>query len=293
MLELPITRAKKKSIRGRQYYIFPLSSGHTNYRQRPNQIADPRALTVYKGKGSNNKEVLLPAVLGPAHALLTAMIAYGEKINDWSLKSAVVQSGYRPDDDSAGKAYLRGLKRIIKIRPTDFGGREFPSNLESDAKGVLGPPGDPRRAKLIADVGRASGWTPELAKTLFEIAAGVIAPQGSNPHATGLVFDLEFSIMNPDSGGEEHLHAAPERNPNALRSAAGQWLNTYSMQFGFDSYDTNIEIWHMEYRSPSSGPGSAGHIALLNCCKAGLDLIDASLQITESAIAAFLRSRPR
>ena len=36
----------------------------------------------------------------------------------------------------------------------------------------------------------------------------------------------------------------------ALRSAAGMWLNKYSMQFGFDSYDTGKEIWHMEFRTP-------------------------------------------
>ena len=60
MLELPLSKATKKTIRNRQYYIFPATSGHSNYRQRPSQVADPKALTRYKGKGSNKQQPCYP-----------------------------------------------------------------------------------------------------------------------------------------------------------------------------------------------------------------------------------------
>lgn len=95
---------------------------------------------------------------------------------------------------------------------------------------------------------------------------GVYAPRGTNPHATGLVFDLDFWIFN-GRASDRNVGANPALNDAALRSAAGMWLNRYSMLFGFDSYDTSKEIWHQEFRSPKEGPGSPGAIALLNCCQ--------------------------
>jgi hypothetical protein len=74
--------------------------------------------------------------------------------------------------------------------------------------------------------------------------------------ATGFVFDLDFSILS--GGGETQLGANTALNGDALRSAAGTWINLYSMHFCFDSYNTGIEVWHMEYRKcgPPSIPAS-------------------------------------
>jgi hypothetical protein len=69
---------------------------------------------------------------------------------------------------------------------------------------------------------------------------------GANPHATEFVFDLDSSIYY--NGKEIKLAANTAYNRDALKSAAGMWLNKYAMQFGFDSYDTCAEIWHLEYR---------------------------------------------
>jgi hypothetical protein len=39
-----------------------------------------------------------------------------------------------------------------------------------------------------------------------------------------------------------------ERNADALRAAAGVWLNANAPLYGFDSFNTASEIWHQEWR---------------------------------------------
>jgi hypothetical protein len=291
MFDLPIDKAKIKTVKGHQYYVFfPTPPTHTNQINRPPQYADPKLLTTYKGRGSNGAAKLLPEVHDAANALMGALIRYGEKINDWSMRSAVIQSGYRPDDASQGRNYLRIIKATIKAKPEIFGTLEFPSTLEEEAQGVLGRPGDARRTALHQHLAAATGWNANLAATLFRIVDGVYAPRGSNPHATGLVFDLEFQIF--DGSNERNLNADTKWNAAALRSAAGMWLNKYSMQFGFDSYDTGKEIWHMEFRSPTEGPGSPDAIALLNCCQPALELAEDFIHSGEQAIREALKRIP-
>ena len=81
---------------------------------------------------------------------------------------------------------------------------------------------------------------------LFQIVDNAYAPRGSNPHATGFVFDLDFTIYS--DGREVNVGADTRKNAAALKSAVGTWLNLYSMMYDFDSYDTGAEIWHMEFR---------------------------------------------
>jgi len=111
----------------------------------------------------------------------------------------------------------------------------------------LGRRGDSRREVFRKKVAESAGWTQALMEQLFNIVDNVYAPRGFNPHATGFVFDLDFSIY---LGGQETLvGTSVARNPFALQSAAGPWLNTYAMNFGFDSYDTKVEVFHLEYRN--------------------------------------------
>jgi len=78
-----------------------------------------------------------------------------------------------------------------------------------------------------------------------------------------VVFDLNFSIYHhvlaKDQKAlvetEDPVDAHPMLNEAALRSAVGMWLNTYSMQFDFDSYNTGKEIWHMEWRKANDSKG--------------------------------------
>jgi len=262
MLELKLETAELKVVNGHRYYVFPAPLTHTNQENRPTEYANEKELKTYAGKGSNNEAKLHPDVLTPACVFMTALLEYGEKIDDWSIRSAVIQSGYRADDPSHGANYLRIIKQTIARHPGIFGELTFPSDLEETAKGVLGRPGDPRRRAFQKKVAEAKGWSKELASKLFREADNDFAPRGSNPHATGFVFDLDFSIYfcpkhdtkrgknQCDVGNETKLGTDRRLNSLALKSAAGMWINQYAMQYGFDSYDTDREIWHLEYRKP-------------------------------------------
>ncbi len=222
--------------------------------------------------------------------MMSALRRVGDRINDWSMKSAVVQSGFRPDDASQGRNYLRIIKLTIREKPDIFGELEFPGDLEAEAQSVLGRPGDSRRAAFHQHLAAAAGWNAQLVSRLFNIVDNVYAPRRANPHATGLVFDLDFTILV--AGRERNLGADPAVNSDALRSAAGMWLNQYSMMFGFDSYNTDKEIWHQEFRSPKEGAGSPQAMELLNCCGPALEIVDDALQYSEQAIREALKRIP-
>lgn len=266
MLELDLKKAELKTINGHRYYVFPMPPTHKNPDNRPVQYADVKVLKTYTGKGTNKTEKLHPKVLDAANLLMTALLEYGEAIDDWSIRSAIVASGYRPDDANQGATYLRIIKQKIAENKGDFKELLFPSNLEADAQSELGRPGDARRNAFRQKLASSPGWTPQLVWKLFnDPIFGVdnfYAPRGSNPHATGYVFDLDFSIYIDGTEnecpkknkpcyrtvGESKVGANATLNGYALRSAAGMWLNTHATFYGFDSYDTGKEIWHLEYR---------------------------------------------
>jgi len=249
MYELPLEKAEIKTIKDHQYYVFPKPTPHTNQTDRPTVYADVKALKTYVGRGSKGTIPLHPDVLMPADLLMAALIDYGNKINDWSMKSAYIHNGYRPDDATQGATYLRIIKATIADPKNAkiFGTLTFPSNLEADAQSVLGTRGDPRREAFRKKVAESPGWTQALMEQLFNIVDNAYAPRGFNPHSTGFVFDLDFSIYL--GGQETFVGTSVARNPYALQSAAGLWLNTYAMNFGFDSYDTKAEVFHQEYRN--------------------------------------------
>jgi hypothetical protein len=246
MYELQLDKATLTKFKQHQYYVFPQPPSHTNQTNRPTEYADEKTLKIYRGKGSNGAALLHPDVLTPAGKLMTALVEYGSSINDWSMCSAVIQNGYRPDDASQGANYLRIINATIANNPKIFGDLKFPASLNEEAQGTLGRRGDARRTAFQKKVAAAPGWSAKLEQQLFEIVDNAYAPRGSNPHATGFVFDLDFSINY--NGRETQVGANTAYNGSALQSAAGMWLNKYAMQFSFDSYDTGIEIWHLEYR---------------------------------------------
>ena len=246
MLELQLDPASVKTINDHQYYLFASPPTHTNQKDRPTDYADEKVLKTYTGKGSNGSARLHPDALTPANTLMSALLEYGDKIKDWSIQSAVIQNGYRPDDESQGRNYLRIINLTIAQNAKIFGTSKFPDSLNTEAQGVLGRRGDPRRTAFQKKVAEAPGWSASLAQQLCQIVDNAYAPRGSNPHATGFVFDLDFSIYR--EGKEINVGANTSYNPDALKSAAGTWLNKYSMMFDFDSYDTSMEIWHLEYR---------------------------------------------
>jgi hypothetical protein len=106
MYELEIDKAKLKTIKDHRYYLFfPAPSTHTNQENRPAEYANEKELKTYTGAGSNGSARLLPEVLNDANSFMSALLEYGEAINDWSMRSAVIQNGYRPDDPSQGREY--------------------------------------------------------------------------------------------------------------------------------------------------------------------------------------------
>jgi hypothetical protein len=261
MLELQLDKAVKKQIKNRQYYVFPLPATHSNYVSRPTKYPDLKTypgkqLPVYKGKGSNGRALLHPDVMSHADLLMSALLEYGEHIDDWSMRSAVIQNGWRPDDASQGREYLRILK-LIMSRDATFKDLVFPASLEEEAMSEIGGPGNPKLQIFMKHVAESPGWTKALADKLFKQLHLAYAPRGFNPQATGFVFDLDFTVYFP-SGREGQLGADTSLNPFALQSAAGMWLNKYAPIFCFDSYDTSIEVWHQEYRfcGPPSIPAS-------------------------------------
>lgn len=262
MLILELKKAELKKVGDHQYYVFPMPPTHKNQKNRPTQYVDEDQCTRYTGRGSNGSAKLHPDVHTPADALMRALFEYGESISDNSILSAVIQSGWRADDASQGAKYLSIIKDAISNNKKIFGTLTFPSDLEEDAKGVLGSYNDPRRVRFRNDVANSPGWDAKLMQQLFYIVDNRYAPRGSNPHSTGFVFDLNFSIyycqyQKVKKGnnqkcvdGEMMLNANTYYNSSALRSAAGMWINQYAMQFNFDSYDTGKEVWHLEYRKP-------------------------------------------
>jgi len=138
---------------------------------------------------------------------------------------------------------------------------KFPDSLEAESESMLGEGNDPRWQAFIKHLSESPGWTGAKAREFLNTVANYYVQRGAfNPHATGLVFDLNFRIYHHIYGSdrktlvetEDPVDAHPILNEAALRSAAGMWLNTYSMKFNFDSYNTGKEIWHMEWRNPGT-----------------------------------------
>ena len=142
MLELQLDPNSVKTIGDNQYYLFPSPPTHTNQKDRPTAYADEKLLKTYTGKGSNGSALLHPDALTPANTLMSALLEYGDKIKDWSIQSAVIQNGYRPDDESQGRNYLRIINLTIAQNAKIFGTVKFPDSLNAEAQGVLGNYGD-------------------------------------------------------------------------------------------------------------------------------------------------------
>jgi hypothetical protein len=264
MPELTIDdKTPKKSVGDHQYYLFPLPHTHENMVNRPTVYTTKDLVTPYQSRGSKGQPCngkkgmggnakLLPEVHAAANTLMCALLDYGDKINDWSMKSAYIHNGFREDDDTQGRMYLHTIQKAMSGN-SKFKGLQLTSELETEAKGVLGKPGDPRRVAFHQHLANAPGWNKKLADDLFGIVDWEYAPRGSNPHTTGLVFDLDFCIYNVDNGKKnEELSLGMDVSLNhiALQNAAGAWLNKYSTLFNFDSYNTAIEVFHLEYRKP-------------------------------------------
>ena len=242
MPNLQTDQATIHKFGARTYYVFPAPHTHANYVNRPSKYTEQKLTKVYPGPGTNFSARLLPEVHTQATLLMSSLLAYGKELGDNSLLSAKIQSGWREADvPSQGVDYLRNVEMVINTPKYGFTPLKFPKSLESEAQSVLGKPGDPRRQAFHAHLAEAPGWDAKRVGELFKTVDQLYVPRGGfNPHTTGLVFDLNFSIYHHKREKEVLVEAEdlvgehPVMNEAALRSAAGMWLNTNSMLFSSD-----------------------------------------------------------
>lgn len=260
MPKLQIENAKVHKIGKNTYYVFPKPPTHINDVDRPKKYAKEGDLKTYTGRGTNGSARLLPEVHGAVHTLMTALLDYGDELGDNSIQTAVVQNGWRPPDDpSQGVNYLANINMVLANPQYGFSDLTFPQSLEDEAESFLGERDNPHWKVFVQHLSQAPGWNAAKAGAFLDTVAQFYVPRGGfNPHSTGVVFDLNFSmyhhVRSKDQKAlvevDDPVDAHPMLNDAALRSAVGMWLNSYSKQFNFDSYNTGKEIWHMEWRKP-------------------------------------------
>ena len=242
---LPTTGVPLATPKGR-FLRFPAPAGHTNTTDRPQFLTDAARMRPYSGAGAAGAQVH-PAVNSALDALIAAMHTEGVTQDDESLKQASVSIGFRPSALSEGQLYLGALRKTITVNPTVFPGLTFPAALEAEAVSELGFTGSAKHNAFRDHLGAATGWTPALAQKLVSLTAQVKAPRGGSTHHSGVVLDISWPYATSATTVLSH-DTKRERNADALRSAAGVWMNANAPTFGFDSYNTGVEIWHQEWR---------------------------------------------
>lgn len=245
-----------KQVEGKpfgNFYVFSKATKVTNNKNRPKFLVPKGTVVEYTGPGSNARAVgagydrdnrlIHPVLVEPLTALMTALTQEGERLGDESMKRAVIGSGWRsPEQDGAG--FLKQLKSQLDEKKAAYGNRTFPRSLETEAQSNLHDPA--AQKAFIRHLGAETGWTVQLAQQLWNDSIGYKAPAGLSPHESGLVVDIDFPYAI--DSGKAHWHdISRKRNADARRSAAGMWLAQYSGDFHFSSYNTEREIWHMEY----------------------------------------------
>jgi hypothetical protein len=227
------------------FYRFDSGRHHTNSSHRPFVRHTRAELTTYTGAGNDGAQQIHPAVTTALDRLMTALLAEGTRLNDESMKNAVVASAWRPPEASEGAAYLRALRKTIRHHPHELP-HEFPASLETMAQSELGAVGAPAYERFRQAVAAAPGWDRAQADFLLHETGRFKAPRGGSTHHSGVVVDIDFPYVTAEGHMQWH-HENRERNADAFLSAAGQWLNDHSREFGFASYDTSAEIWHQEW----------------------------------------------
>src|SRR5262249_26538657 len=154
---------------------------------------------------------------------------YGDELGDHSIQSAVVQNGWRePDTAAQGVHYFENIQMVMKF--PRFSQLKFPDSLVAEAESFLGEGNEPRWQAFVKNLSEAPGWDAATAKEFLTTVGNYYVQRGAfNPHATGLVFDLNFSIYHhvrrTDQKAlveaEDPVDAHPVLNEAALRSAVG------------------------------------------------------------------------
>ena len=223
---LDITTARRVTTADGDFLRFPAGRHHTNQTDRPRFLHPRSVMITYTGAGNNGSEVIHPAVATDLDRLMTAMRAEGTRLGDESLNQAVVASAWRASEASEGAAYLRALRKTIRLHPDELP-NAFPESLVELAQSELGTVGSTAHNDFRARLAAAPHWDQAQADFLISETAGFKAPRGGSTHHSGVVVDINFPYVT--GRGRVAWHGMNrERNADAFRSAAGQWLNQHA-----------------------------------------------------------------
>jgi len=249
-------------------FRFAKAAKVTNQSKRPKFFHPKDIMVEYKGPGSDpaaagsakygkDHRLIHPVLLEPLTRLMSALIEEGERIDDESMKRATIGSSWRSWEQD-GEGFLKQLHKRIRLNPQIFGDLQFPADLEEEAKSNLYG----KEQDFIDHLGAHRPWTHELAAKLYNIATGFKAPGGLSPHESGLVVDIDFPYGMLDKHQKvfaQFHQITTENNGDARLSGAGMWLAKYAKdELHFSSYNTEAEIWHMEWlewKSTDADPG--------------------------------------
>jgi hypothetical protein len=245
--------AKRFSTKLGNFYRFAKPNHVTNQHKRPAFWRDGGLMIEYKGPGSDpvaagsehyskSHRLIHPVLVEPLTRMLSAMVEEGKRIDDESLKRPSIGSGWRSfEQDGAG--FLKQLRKQIGKHKETFGDLTFPAALEKEAQSNLYG----KEEQFVSHLAAQPGWSHELANKLYNWAKGAKAPGGLSTHESGLTVDIDFPYATSESHVKFH-QITTENNADAHLSAAGIWLAQYGQsEFHFSSYNTAIEIWHMEW----------------------------------------------
>ncbi len=243
---LDTTGAQRIATKYGNIFLFTKATTVTNQKKRPKFFHPKGIMVEYTGPGSTkySKEHrwIHPVLVQPLTQLMTTLTEEGERIDDESMKRAVIGSAWRSWEQD-GEGFLNQLRKRIGKNPQIFGDLKFPADLEEEAKSNLYGKVD----DFINHLAAHHPWNHELAAKLYNIATQFKAPGGLSPHESGLVVDIDFPYAKADKSAKFHA-ITTENNDGARLSGAGMWLAKYAKdEFNFSSYNTAAEIWHMEW----------------------------------------------
>jgi hypothetical protein len=219
--------------------------------RRPN--AGNRPLFVNRGTGLVRwSGVVMSGTSAPSLiAMMQALHAEGDRLGDLSARYAQVVSGWRPNDVSEGQLYLDALRATI----SGGGYPPFPPALEAVATSELGIVGSPAFRVFEDALAASPGWDAATAHRVVVATGEYKAPRGGSPHHSGLAVDIDWPVLA--DGRLVYHHESRALQDAALHTVAGRWLYENAPRFGFDTYDTDAEIWHWEWRQC---PGTAADL---------------------------------
>jgi hypothetical protein len=246
-LENELLEAGDRRLTAQGYLArLPAPPARTNHTDRPLFIRSGTDMVAFEGAHIH------PAVRVALRSLLDGLRAEGARLNDESARQARVASGWRAPTAGEGAAYLRALHKTIR-QGLDHRGRPyeypaFPSALEETARSELGASGSQQHREFQRQLAASPGWTAASAAMLLRVTGAFKAPRGGSTHHSGVVVDIDWPCRTGAGIAVTNHGMNRERNAAALRTVAGRWLYEHAPALGFDTYSTQREIWHMEWR---------------------------------------------